>query len=75
MYLCMEMVEGENLLELILVKRGLEEARAKEVFFQLCSAVSYCHDKNVHLLSYPSSASSSPLIFLFHIVFFSLRIR
>jgi serine/threonine protein kinase len=46
-YLCMEMIEGGNLLEAILAKRGLEEERAKEIFFQLCSAVSYCHDKNV----------------------------
>ena len=47
----MEMIEGGNLLEAILSKRGLEEERAKEVFFQLCSAVSYCHDKNVGIYS------------------------
>ncbi len=46
LYICMELVEGKDLLGLI-PQGGLPEEVAKDYFFQLCSAVSYCHANNV----------------------------
>ena len=46
LYICMELVEGKDLLGLI-PRGGLKEDVAKDLFFQLCSAVSYCHANNV----------------------------
>jgi serine/threonine protein kinase len=46
LYMCMELVEGKDLLRSI-PRGGLPEDVAKGFFFQLCSAVSFCHANNV----------------------------
>jgi len=46
LYMCMELIEGKNLLRTI-PQGGMKEEEAKGLFFQLCSAVAYCHTNNV----------------------------
>jgi serine/threonine protein kinase len=46
LYMSMELVEGKDLLRSI-TPGGLKEEVAKDYFFQLCSAISYCHSNNV----------------------------
>jgi hypothetical protein len=53
LFICMELVEGKNLLRTV-PPGGMPENTAKDFFFQLCSAVSFCHANNVH--------TSSPLL-------------
>jgi len=45
-YICMELVEGKDLLSLV-PQGGLKEQVAKDYFFQLCSAIAYCHSNNI----------------------------
>lgn len=47
LYICMELVEGKDLLGTI-PAGGLREEMAKDIFFQLSSAVSYCHSNGVN---------------------------
>ena len=46
LYMCMELVMGKDLLRSI-PPGGLGEEKAKDFFFQLCSAVAFCHSNNV----------------------------
>ena len=49
-FLCMELVEGLDLIDYVNVHGrgvGLGEGIAKRIFYQLCSAVSYCHEQKV----------------------------
>ena len=46
LYMCMELVMGKDLLRSI-PPGGLREEKAKDFFFQLCSAVAFCHSNNV----------------------------
>jgi len=46
LHICMELVEGKDLVKTI-PPGGLTEEVAKGIFFQLCSAVSFCHTNNV----------------------------
>jgi serine/threonine protein kinase len=46
LYIAMELVEGKDLLDII-PAGGLREAEAKDFFFQLCSAIAYCHANDV----------------------------
>jgi len=48
LFMCMEMVEGSDLLKMV-PPGGMDEETAKPLFFQLCSAVSFCHSKNVRI--------------------------
>ena len=48
LYMIMELVEGKDLLRSI-TPGGLKEEIAKNYFFQLCSAISFCHSNNVRL--------------------------
>jgi serine/threonine protein kinase len=48
LYIVMELVEGKDLLDVI-PPGGLQEAEAKDFFFQLCSAVAYCHANSVRI--------------------------
>ena len=49
-HLFMEMVEGKTLLRCI-PPGGMREGEAMTTFYQLCSAVAYCHSHQVLLLS------------------------
>ena len=51
LYICMELIEGKDLLRSI-PPGGLKEETAKDFFFQLCSAVSFCHSNNVCLFDF-----------------------
>jgi hypothetical protein len=51
LFICMELVEGRNLLRTV-PPGGMKEDLAKDFFFQLCSAISYCHANNVYCLLY-----------------------
>jgi serine/threonine protein kinase len=73
LFMCMELVEGDNLLKAI-PHGGLKEDDAKDFFFQLCSAVSYCHSNNVRaILSFAFSFLSFPF-FLIWTSFFLLHL-
>ena len=48
-FICMEYVEGGDLFDFIPAK-GMTEPVARRLFFQLCSAVAYCHSNNVSFL-------------------------
>jgi 5'-AMP-activated protein kinase catalytic alpha subunit len=50
LYIGMELVEGKDLLRSV-PPGGLKEDLARDYFFQLCSAVSFCHSNNVSSLS------------------------
>ena len=63
-FLCLELVPGEDLLSII-PEKGLAENLAKNLFFQICSAVVYCHANNV-------SCFSLLPFFLFFLFFFFL---
>ena len=65
LYMCMELVEGKDLLKSI-PPGGLQEEAAKGIFFQLCTAVSFCHANNV------CSFSLSCFLFL---IFFQFLFR
>ena len=45
-YICMELVEGKSLIHHI-PPGGMPEDKAKGVFYQICSAVAYCHAHQV----------------------------
>ncbi len=63
LYICMELVEGQALLKLV-PRGGMPEDTAKDFFFQLCSAVAFCHSHNVRDFSVflSSSLISCPLL-------------
>ena len=46
-YLVCELASGGELFDLLLVKGRMKERIAKQKFYQLCSAVSYCHRKYI----------------------------
>jgi serine/threonine protein kinase len=46
LYIGMELVEGKDLLRSV-PPGGMKEELARDYFFQLCSAVSFCHSNNV----------------------------
>ena len=48
-FLCLELVVGDDLLAII-PKEGLPEEQAKKLFYQISSAVAYCHANNVIFL-------------------------
>jgi serine/threonine protein kinase len=52
LYICMEYVEGNDLLQCI-PDGGMSEDVAKNIFFQLCAAVAFCHSQNVFLFHFP----------------------
>ncbi|KAJ7681970.1 hypothetical protein DFH06DRAFT_1075569 [Mycena polygramma] len=45
--LVLELVEGGDLLDLILIKGGLSEAMSKHITYQLCQALAYIHQKGI----------------------------
>ena len=45
-YICMELVEGRSLVHHI-PNGGMEEGVAKGIFYQICTAVAYCHSHQV----------------------------
>jgi len=47
LYIVQEYCSGGNLCDLIRKQRGLSEARAKDIFFQLLQAVKYLHASNI----------------------------
>jgi serine/threonine protein kinase len=62
-FLCMEYVEGRDLIRIV-PPGGLSQDIAKDLFFQLCSAVAYCHANNVRA-AIPSFLSPFSLLSLF----------
>jgi serine/threonine protein kinase len=46
LYMCMELLDGTDLLRSV-PPGGMDDDVAKDFFFQLCSAVSFCHSMNV----------------------------
>ena len=50
-FVCMELVEGKDLLRIIPAS-GLKEEEAKGIFYQICTAVAYCHANNVRKKSF-----------------------
>ena len=70
-YLCMQMVEGSDLLSYI-PDKGLPDDVAKDIFYQICLAITYCHSSNVcffffFFLSFFSF--SFPFLFFFFFFF------
>jgi serine/threonine protein kinase len=80
LWMCMELVEGKSLLRWI-PDEGLPADVARPLFFQLCSAVAYCHSHNVilffemiHTLPLSSSSFFHRLIYSALISFSSRRV-
>ena len=67
LHMCMELVMGKDL-RLSIPPGGLREEKAKGIFFQLCSAVAFCHLNNVRVffrsVFISFEFSSFPLSFL-----------
>jgi serine/threonine protein kinase len=61
LHMCLELVEGKDLLRCI-PPGGMEDDVARGFFFQLCSAVAFCHANNVCHFPLSLSHTSSLLL-------------